>query len=489
MISRRSMLRALAALPAGAAGMALGAGTARADFATMVDPQTDWGVWEGWGTSLGWWAKHVGPDPALADALFGRGQTQLLGQTVPGLGLNIVRYNVGASGTNSIEGRTMAPAPVIDDYKHIEGYQLDWYSDDPGSSSWNWNADARQRDMMWLARDRGADVFELFSNSPMWWMLKNNDPFGADDGDCNLNDRDFGRHAVYLATVARYAHDHWGIDFSSVQPVNEPGARWGHSSWGHQQEGCHFSPAQQAELIAHTRTQLDVRGLGWMQVAGLDEYNYDSALSTWNALDDDTRQRIDKVNVHGYSPGQAREPLYAATAAAGKRIWQSEYTDWRADGGLLADNIHRELRQLHATAFVYWQILDTGGYGAIGFDGSEVSAVNTKFFVLAHYTRHIRPGMRIIDAGHPDVVAAYDDDAGKLVVVVVNSGDTQWIDVHLSRFGVIPAEGTMVDRWCTEFDGGRRYEHRLDTRISGRRFWSQFPARSVQTFEVSGIHR
>ncbi|MFF2040125.1 glycoside hydrolase [Kitasatospora sp. NPDC058170] len=488
MISRRGMLRALAALPAGAAGVALGAGTAHADFATVLNPATDWGPWEGWGTSLGWWAKHVGPDQAVADALFGRGRTELLGQTVPGLGLNIVRYNAGASGVNSIDGRTMQPAPVIDDYKHIEGYQLDWYDDDPGSASWNWNADARQRDMMWLARDRGADVFELFSNSPMWWMLKNNDPFGADDGSCNLNERDFGRHAAYLATVARYAHDHWGIDFSSVQPVNEPGAAWG-GSWGHSQEGCYFSPAQQAELIAHTRSQLDVLGLGWMQVAGLDEYDYDTALYTWNAFDDATRQRIGKVNVHGYARSQPRDQLYAAAAAAGKRIWQSEYTDWIANGFTTAESINRELHELHPTAFVYWQIADSPGYGAIELDGSGVSRVNTKFFVLAQYTRHIRPGMLIIETGHPDVVAAYDDAAGKLVVVAVNRGDAQWIDIHLSLFGVIPAEGTMVDRWCTEFDGGRRYEHRLDTRISGTRFWSQFPARSVQTFEISGIRR
>jgi hypothetical protein len=32
--------------------------------------------------------------------------------------------------------------------------------------------------MLQKARDRGANYFELFSNSPMWWMCKNDNPSG-----------------------------------------------------------------------------------------------------------------------------------------------------------------------------------------------------------------------------------------------------------------------------------------------------------------------
>ncbi|MEI9959844.1 MAG: hypothetical protein WDM76_01555 [Limisphaerales bacterium] len=33
---------------------------ARADYTTTINPQTTWGVWEGWGTSLCWWANVFG---------------------------------------------------------------------------------------------------------------------------------------------------------------------------------------------------------------------------------------------------------------------------------------------------------------------------------------------------------------------------------------------------------------------------------------------
>jgi galactan endo-1,6-beta-galactosidase len=49
----------------GAAGVAvasslLGSGVARADATIAISPTADYGVWEGWGTSLAWWANVFG---------------------------------------------------------------------------------------------------------------------------------------------------------------------------------------------------------------------------------------------------------------------------------------------------------------------------------------------------------------------------------------------------------------------------------------------
>ena len=38
--------------------------------------------------------------------------------------------------------------------------------------------------------------------------------------------------------------------------------------------------------------------------------------------------------------------------------------------------------------------------------------VNTKFYVMAHYSRHVRPGMKIINGGDGNTVAAYDNNKG-----------------------------------------------------------------------------
>ena len=70
--------------------------------------------------------------------------------------------------------------------------------------------------------------------------------------------------------------------------------------------------------------------------------------------------------------------------------------------------------RLHPTAWVYWQVLDGGGWGLMDADneGETVAGVNTKFYVMAHYSRHIRPGMVIIDGGEGNTVAAYDNSRG-----------------------------------------------------------------------------
>ncbi|HEU5109054.1 MAG TPA: hypothetical protein VFT95_10945, partial [Micromonosporaceae bacterium] len=65
-VGRRAVL---AAAGAAAAGTVL-AGTARADQTVLVDPVADFGRWEGWGTSLAWWANVFGDRDDLADLWF-----------------------------------------------------------------------------------------------------------------------------------------------------------------------------------------------------------------------------------------------------------------------------------------------------------------------------------------------------------------------------------------------------------------------------------
>ncbi|MFJ3791395.1 glycoside hydrolase [Kitasatospora sp. NPDC090091] len=497
-MERRTLLRGLVGAPIGA--MALFSGTGRAwaaDPAVIRRPERSWGVWEGWGTSLGWWANNLGPREDLADLFFTRNTVPFGGRQLPGLGLNIVRYDAGASGTNVVEGRRMQrtdrePGSPLDGFKEIEGFQLDWYSADPYSSSFDWTADANQRGMLKLAKDRGADTFELFANSPMWWMLKNDDPRGAYDGLCNLQDGNFDRHAAYLATVARYAHDHWGIDFASVQPVNEPGLLWGagYPGAGRSQEGCHYSFAQQAELIRLTRAHLDVRGLQSVMVAALDENTVDAATATWTdpAFDAATRAAAGRINVHGYDYlGGDRAALHDAVSPD-KKIWLSEYGDEYAHGLALTQNLHADLRRLHPTAWINWQILDWGGWGAVNFEQGVIGEVLPKYYVLAHYTRHIRPGMEIIDGGSENVVAAYDAAERKLVIVAVNYGDTQWLDFDLSRLAQPGRSDALVHRWVTGVGPtGERYQHYEDTYLHGARFWSEVGATTVNTFEVSDV--
>src|SRR5690349_21972362 len=100
-----------------------------------LDPTKYLGQWEGWGSSLAWWARAIG-GTANADYYADLIYTRKTTDSYPGLGLNIVRYNVGGGG--------------IDQSKENKGLKLQWQMDihgywtDPSNGdppNWNWSAD------------------------------------------------------------------------------------------------------------------------------------------------------------------------------------------------------------------------------------------------------------------------------------------------------------------------------------------------------------
>lgn len=499
MVTRRRLLGVAAAAAATtAAGGVAGvyrAEPARADYSTKPVPTTDWGTWQGWGTSLCWWANVFGAREDVADLFFTTKDVAYDGQQLPGLGMNIVRYNAGACTWNEIDGERMVESPNIPRYKQLEGFWLDWHSEDPASSSWDWSVDERQRAALLLAQDRGANLLELFSNSPLWWMCRNHNPSGDELGGNNLQEWNYRQHARYMATVAQHAADNWGVRFTTVAPFNEPIADWWKATGT--QEGCHIDRAAQAEIVRHLRAELDARGLGDTMVSASDESLFDQATGTWNSFDAKTKAVVAQVNVHGYQgSGGRRDILYDVVSADGKPLWQSEHGDGDGSGMTLAKELALDMRWLHPTSWSYWQVIDgtppwaliQATFTSDTLDG-ELGPVNPKYFVLAQYSRHIRPGMRIIDSGDGNTVAAYDEMDRRLVLVTVNGGDTeQAIGYDLSNFGTVDGDSGAVRSWTTTTDeGGDRYVAGSDIRVADKAFSASFPARTVRTFEIDNV--
>ncbi len=453
-------------------------------YTTTINPNSSWGTWDGWGVSLCWWANVFGNRDDLADIMFTTNYTILNNSALPGLGMNITRYNAGGCSSNSIDGTTMQVSPNIPSFRQIQGYWLDWNSTDPSSASWNWSADANQRAMLLKAKARGANWLELFSNSPMWWMCNNHNPSGANSGlSDNLQSWNYDQHAIYLATVAKYAKDNWGVTFNSVEAFNEPIANWWTSTGT--QEGCHFARTTQASVIGYLRSELDNRGLTSINIAASDENTYDGALATWNSFNSTAKGQINRVNTHGYQYGSGRRDLlYSGTT--GKKLWNSEYGESDGTGMSLASNLNLDLRWLHPTGWCYWQALDSGGWGLIQSNPGDnyIGPANRKYFVLAQYTRHIRPGMTIIDGGESNTVAAYNPAKRKLALVTANYGTAQWVTYNLSDF--LYASGP-VQRWTTVTGAGPSYQRGTDITLSQRTFKAWFPANSVQTFEIQSV--
>ncbi|KAJ7930540.1 endo-beta-1,6-galactanase [Mycena leptocephala] len=463
-----------------------------ADTTTIINPSANFGTWEGWGTSLAWWAKAFGTQSALADIFFTRNSITFNGHVLPGLGLNIIRYNAGASSTNKDpDGDSMVVSPNIKASRQIDAFWLDWTSTNASSSSWSWTVDANQHNMMALAIARGVNLVELFSNSPVWWMCYNLNPSGSTSGSTdNLESWNWDQHAVYLATIASYAATHWGVTFTSVEAFNEPSATYWVGPTG-TQEGCHFDVNTMSNVIGFLRSELNSRGLTNMIVSASDENTYDLAVSTFGTLTSTALSQIGRVNVHGYQYGGGRrDTLYSKVSAAGKKLWNSEYGDSDATGSGLASNLILDFVWLHPTAWVYWQVLDVSGWGLITADNDAktTGAPSQKYFVLAQFTRHIRAGMRMLDGGSANTVSAYDASAKKLVIVAVNWDAAQILNFDLSKFTTPGVNGALVQRWATQIgSSGMQYTAFNDTFISGTKFWSNFGQNVIMTFEVQNV--
>ena len=195
--------------------------TAAAVTLATVDPAVADPPFAGWGVSLCWWAKVAGgyPEPA---------RTRIMDQVFDaklGLGLNVVRYNIGGGenpAEHSLRFRTAVP-----------GYE-------PSPGRWDWSADADQRWVLAAAIRRGADHVQAFSNSPPWWMTRTGSVTGGADGAENLKPDAFEPFADYLATVVAHFRQTWGVTFETIDPLNEPSSAWWHH--GNWQEGCRFRP-------------------------------------------------------------------------------------------------------------------------------------------------------------------------------------------------------------------------------------------------------
>jgi galactan endo-1,6-beta-galactosidase len=346
--------------------------------------------------------------------------------------------------------------------------------------------------MLVKATARGA-TSELFANSPMWWMCLNHNPSGAADGGTNLQPWNHRQHASHLAAVALYAKSHWGVDFATVEPFNEPSSSWWTATGT--QEGCHLDSAVQAAVLPYLRSELDKRGLTSTRIAASDETSYDLARITWNSFSATTKGYVDRVNVHGYQgSGGRRDLLYTdVVTTARKALWNSETGDGDGSGYTLASNLLYDFRWLHPTAWVYWQVMDpSAGWAMIAYDGRTLqpTTVQTKYYVMAQFSRHVRPGMRILDTGASNAVAAHDAASRRLVIVALNtSSSAQTLTFDLSRFTTLTGgPGGLVPRWTTvTTGGGDLYRARSDTYLSGKTLSVPFPAKAVQTLQVDGV--
>ena len=462
-----------------------------AGYTVAVDPATTWGTWQGWGTSLCWEGNVAGNQADQTQLLYSTSATTINanGQnvTLPGLGMNIVRYNLGGCSSGTLaNGQTMVTSNVSPtSAQYIQGFEIT-------PNTWNWNVDANQRQMLQNAKADGANYFEMFSNSPMWWMCNNYNPAGAAGGGDNLNMSYANSFANYIATAAQYFSQNYGITFNAVEPFNEPMGGWWTSTKTSQynadsQEGCHVDPSEQATVIGLLRTQLNNVGLTGTAIAASDENSTGQAISTWNSFSSTTQSQVGWVQTHGYGfNNTAASQLY--NAAQGKQIWDSEYGENDTSGLRMAENINQNFTYLHSTAWCYWLPIEGANWGLINGDVSTgtMGTVNPKYYVMAQYSRSIRQGMTILTSGDPNTVTAYDPVNHDLWLVTTNTGSAaETVTYNLGNFNY--SQAGQVTGWCTLCNGGSNYQQFSGPAITGGNLSLSFAASSVQTLEIPNV--
>ncbi|OWZ20900.1 hypothetical protein PHMEG_0004628 [Phytophthora megakarya] len=420
---------------------------------------------------------------------------------LPALGFNIARYNIGGSSNNVIDDGgqeiAMKTSKEMLEYKTMESYWLDWFSTDPKTKSWNWNADAKQRKMLSLASGLGVNVLEAYSNSPPWWMTKNRATAGGDKGtEDNLVASYIDQFALYLATVVSEAKTRWGINFNYIEPFNEPTS----STWEFPatQEGCHFEIATQNEVVNRLRFHLDQLKLQNVNVSVSDENSPTQALASLTSMSKNATvmKTVGKVNTHGNDGtaayrGSDRVALRKLVRSSSLKLWDSNYGDDDATGLTLAQSISLDMNEMGVSAFIYDQVLNSGVLGLIQCNPwvNWMGEANPKYYVMAHYSRHIRPGMEILGTDDINTVAAYDSTNYVLAIVRVNPGAEETKQMNIQDFMTslpyrVDKLPTRINTWTTQTNSTNSYYVDSGIRDPAPVFDVVFPAASIITFEV-----
>ncbi|MBB3159424.1 O-glycosyl hydrolase [Microbacterium proteolyticum] len=468
------------------------------------NPATASEPFEGWGTSLVWFANATGNYPAdvrqkLFDAVFGE----------DGLNLNIARYNIGGGNATdvpsylrpggAVPGFWNPDLPATDDkgaitstYADRDRYKAAWNPDDP--THYDFTADSAQR--WWIDALKGKVThWEAFSNSPPYFLTQSGFVSGGINNATSeqLATADMDKFAGYLTTVVDELEKEHGIQFDTIDPFNEPntnywstnipaGQTWPTSA--SRQEGAHIGPQRQDEMVKALAARLaDPDTTTDAVISAMDETNPGIFATNWNAWSLESKNAVDQLNVHTYGTG-GRQVVRDIAKAADKPLWMSEVEgNWTPGTGFnpvdignglgMAEHIVGDLRELEPDAWVFWQPVEdlynmekveklNWGSVFIDFDcnadGNSERRLkdgdadpsckvltNEKFNTVRNFTHYIEPGDRLVASSNTQSTAAIDADGTGATVVHVNSENAErTVEIDLNDFGTVPANATVT---------------------------------------------
>ncbi len=461
---------------------------------------TNNGLFEGWGTSLCWWAHRIG----YSDVLTGKSADIFFGES--GLNLNIMRYNIGGGDD-----------PTHAHIKRTDSKVPGWlkYDKDKDEYIYDYNADRNQLNVLKAAyKKAGKDAFvEVFSNSPPYFMTKS----GCSSGNFNPNENNLKEEcykdfAEYIADVTEYINNVLNIKVSSVSPMNEPNTDyWKHFS--EKQEGCHYDCGEsQNRIILETAKAIKNKGLNHIQIAASDETSTDKQLEEYLNYTDEVKAVIDRVSTHTYGTDKIAE-LGKLMKEEKRNLWMSE-TDWSDTAGKnagemgaalwLAKKIIFDINNLSPSAWVIWLTIDhhkskdgylgnkdsgfpstKKGHWGLAFaehDKKEI-VLTKKYYAMGQFSKFIRPGDTIIHC-NDNTLAAFNSKTNEVKIVCVNCSAKELpITVDLTDFKK-SNRNVKVIRTSGNLENGENWAVLNDLELTDNTFSTDLKGNSVTTFII-----
>jgi O-glycosyl hydrolase len=491
--------------------------TATGTVRVRPDPSYEGAAFEGWGTSLAWFANATGGYPdeirnKLAELVFG----------ADGLNLNIARYNIGGGNAPDVPGYLRPGGAVQGWWQAPSGTTRndeDWW-DPTDQAHWNLGADATQR--WWVDRIKNRVTrWETFSNSPPYFQTVSGYVSGGLDSGTKdqIRPDTVDAFATYLVRVTQELEKAHGIKVASLDPLNEPNTNYWSTRLGTdgdptggRQEGAHAGPALQQAVINAVAAKLAASGSA-THVSAMDETNPGTFVGDWTSYDDTARASVGQLNVHTYGTSQ-RTSVRDIAKGEDKPLWMSEvegswgtkqdFTDM-APGLGMAQQMVDDLRELEPTAWLFWQPVEDydnmkpGGETPAGMNWGSVQLrfnctaadtlatcpiyTNTKFDTVRNFTHYIRPGDHLLKTGDTSSLAALSPQNRLSVVYVNDSTSARTVSLDLSAFARVKS-GTTVTPITTSSSGA--LVSGTSVAVRNRSAEIQVPARSVTTLQVNG---
>ncbi len=404
---------------------------------------------QGWGTSLCWWANRVGYSPVLTE------KSAKLFFSKEGLNLNIMRYNIGGGDD-----------PNHKHIKRTDSAVPGWlvYDNNTKSHKYDYDADFNQLNVLRACYNATEHPFvELFSNSPPYFMTKSSCSSGGENPNKNnLKEECYADFAEYLATVTEYINNILGIKVNSLSPMNEPNTDYWHYL-SEKQEGCHFDIGEsQSKILLLSHKAIRDKGLNDIEIVGSDETSTDKTIIAYENYSNDVKKMLNRISTHSYGTDRINE-LRLLAENENKNLWMSETDGSGASGEnavemapalWLAEKIIFDINNLSPSAWVLWLTIDfhksengymgnkdsgipdtNKGFWGLAFADHDTEEIilTKKYYAMGQFSKYINVNDSILHVDE-NVLCAYNEKEVKLVAVNPKASEnTLIIDLNSTK--------------------------------------------------------